>query len=379
VSFAMMEPTLDNDDKSRKSIEGGISRRGYRMPPQRLLQNRLDGSIQMGISRAVGPGKNTPKNPNHTKIWNHAALVPTLLKNDAIVNIAKYETAKAMKLPSYKRGGAAGGPMEVHPVEDDELNSEWFSPATKKKRKHEHTGQTMNPRCEYKGARTGNKVRRQPKLDFAGSQRTVSFVRRRLWECKYYRAQTLALQQSRFLCQLVAGYHKMEDDQGYPATLDNNNKVGLWEHLNNTLKDFTLQRQNEWWQVDPTLSKWQAFLLEYALQTGELINQHQMCAHRDRSQGHILETMMLIGKCRLQDERDDSTIARELEANVGQLVCALEQYGYHLRPGRDAIHADFTFTVHLPDDSRGVTNYSKVNHTRKPASKKARTSTRKRK
>jgi len=78
-----------------------------------------------------------------------------------------------------------------------------------------------------------------------------------------------------------------------------------------------------------------------------------MCAHKDTSKGHIIETMMLIGKCRLDDKRDDTTTALELETKVGQLMYPLEQHGYLLRPDSDLPHADFTFTVHVPDDIRG--------------------------
>jgi len=93
----------------------------------------------------------------------------------------------------------------------------------------------------------------------------VSFLRKRLHEDEHHRAQTIAMQQSRFIFQLVAGQHRIDGDHGCPDTLDNNNKKGLWEHPNKAIEAFTPARQRKWQQVDPALSQWQSFLLEHAL------------------------------------------------------------------------------------------------------------------
>ena len=340
LQFVEIESVLKNDRDTRKKIECGIPRNGCGMPNHRVLKTATNEVPVCGFWKAEGPRK--------ANLWNFAVLAPSCLSDEATVEIAKHETKVAMTLPSHKRGRAAGGPMEAHPVCDDMLNSKWCSKGTQIDRKHEHKGQSVNPRTKHRGVKSGQPVTWQPKLEMPGSQRTPAAVRKRLVHCKFYREQTLKLQQSRFTCQLVASHHKVGDNKEHPETLDNGNKQGLWQHLNDVTKAFTNNWHEEWANVDPSLSKWQAFLLEHSLQTGETINQGQMCAHADRSKGRLIETMMLISKCGLEDKRDHSTTAKELEAKVGQLAFSLPQHGCHLRPGKDALHADFTSTVHFP-------------------------------
>lgn len=234
----MIQSPLDNGPEGRNSIKGAVPRSGYRMAPQRLLRNPNDGSSVMSYWQVVGKG-------NVCK-WNHAALTSSLMSNKVIVDIAKQESAVAKKLLTYRRGGDAGGPREIHPVCNHDLNSRCFSKCTKTQRRLCHQGQSINPRCGYKGVATGKPVSFQPKHDIPGSQRTVSFLRKRLHEDEHHRAQTIAMQQSRFIFQLVAGQHRIDGDHGCPDSRDDNNKKGLWEHPNKAIEAFTPARQCKW-------------------------------------------------------------------------------------------------------------------------------------
>ena len=122
-------------------------------------------------------------------------------------------------------------------------------------------------------------------------------------------------------------------------------------------------KYDEWLAADVLLTEYEIFLLEYCLRTGELVNRESLAAHWDTSNGHITETLDFIGIVDVDDDRDSATIAAVLADKVAQVWCPNQGHGYEVRPGREALHADFTKTVHVPDLSRGRTNLSRNKHT----------------
>ena len=89
----------------------------------------------------------------------------------------------------------------------------------------------------------------------------------------------------------------------------------------------------------------------------------QMAGHTDPSSAEVYETMGLQGKLTLSNyAQEASEVGRDIESYVGQLMLPFQNHAYQLRPGRDILHIQLTETVHVPDDSRGQTNYSMVNH-----------------
>ena len=55
--------------------------------------------------------------------------------------------------------------------------------------------------------------------------------------------------------------------------------------------------ERSWKRVDPNLSLWDIFLLEYACRTGEMQNHEPMATHVDGNTSHFLESYFAIGKC----------------------------------------------------------------------------------
>ena len=175
--------------------------------------------------------------------------------------------------------------------------------------------------------------------------------------------QTVRIKGRAFIAQLLACHCEAESNQSCPERRDNNEPSKIWVHLKDALRNFAPECHLKWKHVDPTPSDWCALLSEHSLQTGELTNHKQLKAHTDESKGHSLETLHLIGKCAISDDRKDSIITKMLVTQTGQVWCPLEHHGHMLRPMLDVIHANCTKTIHLGHKSGGHTNCSTSEHT----------------
>jgi len=285
------------------------------------------------------------------------------------VQVAKEEAEKHSLSPKYRRAGPAAGGIELHDGNNECLNPSNIRVTTQRNRIFRHTATSLHAITNYTGKKTGKKTSTWLRGDLPGVPMSKEECRGRLETSKAYREQMLAIFQSRFKCLLIASCLEVHSllpkglKRKFPEKLDNGRTAELWKHFDDAYEGFKVYK-NKWKGIDHGLTDFQVYLLEYSLQTGELVNHGDVACHVDKSEGHIVETMDLIGNMAPSDTRDPSVIAEELQNKTGQLITPLIDAGFELRPGRDVIHINATQTPHVPDDSRGSGNKSRVKHTR---------------
>ena len=234
---------------------------------------------------------------------------------------------------------------------------------TKNEREFRHppNGSKCTPLLSYKKS-NGERTEISMKMDVFGYQIPSHKLAERMMQNYYDVHQTIERTKARFLCQLVAATYQVEQEEGYPMTLDNGKKKSFWQHNNEARKHYRKNKQ-AWKAKYPRLTEFEIYLLEYSLMTGNLINHQPLPAHSDTSKGHVMETMDLIAKVNPDDTRDSMTIAEEAALHTGQLIAPMQHFGIEIRPHKDQVTVDFSATSHLADNTRGTTNMSRVHHT----------------
>ena len=109
--------------------------------------------------------------------------------------------------------------------------------------------------------------------------------------------------------------------------------------------------------IDLNYNHFEAFLLAWGVSTGAMHNHAALCAHTDTNKSHPVETLTLYP--RLPDSID---IYRTSKADLipGYLTFPLYGFNVKLECGYSALHCSLRDTVHLPDHSRSMSNWSKV-------------------
>jgi hypothetical protein len=105
-------------------------------------------------------------------------------------------------------------------------------------------------------------------------------------------------------------------------------------------------------------SIWEAVLLEWACSTVETRNYEALAAHTDANPGHPMETLALHSMVVNTANPDHDTMVREM--NNGVLFLPYHHAAIEMECGRDVIHSRLQRTVHVPDASRGRTNFTRV-------------------
>lgn len=104
-------------------------------------------------------------------------------------------------------------------------------------------------------------------------------------------------------------------------------------------------------------SYFHSFLLAWGVSTGAMHNHEALCAHKDSNKSHPVETMTIYP--RIPDSKD---VLRDRSYNIvpGYLTFPLYGFNLELKCGSEALHCSLRDTVHLPDHSRSISNWSKV-------------------
>ncbi|CAB9499818.1 expressed unknown protein [Seminavis robusta] len=275
------------------------------------------------------------------------------------------------KLTTYRRSGSAGGPVEVFETDQDHLNPTMVSKGTKVNRTwgHAPTGTAINPTLRYeslgsKRAKKGKACSRDMSADIAGRKVTSAMKRKWMQTRPHYRNSMIAQYISRLKYQLVITSLQVDGvPDGFPDSLDNGEKVKVWQHFNNAWPSY-LQNKDKWQQeIDHNLSDFQCLVIEYVLQIGQLVNFEPVAAHCDTSNGHVIETLGLVAKVHAHEQGNPVDLGKELEERgKGQIMVPMQRHAWLIRAGRDTFHADFQNTVHLPDRQRGANNASEIQH-----------------
>ena len=99
-------------------------------------------------------------------------------------------------------------------------------------------------------------------------------------------------------------------------------------------------------------SIFESFLLAWGVGSGVMHNHEAIAAHMDRNKNHPLETLTIY-PCMPKDR----TILTE---GMGFLAFPLHGFNIKIKCVVDVVHCSLKNTVHIPDDSRSITNWSRV-------------------
>jgi len=298
--------------------------------------------------------------------WNYGITDKTHISDKGIVDYARYTSRRLLKNETYRRYGAAGGPIQYFDVANNNLNPSSLSNGTTDDREFKITsGPAINATTIYSSKADGHRVSVRPRSDIKGYQLTDKQVRVLLKRSEAHREYAIKIQQSRFKCQLLVCCFQLPPEEGMPPTLANGKEDGIWEHFNTARMEFKKSTIDTWQRIDNKLTAWEIFLLEYWLMTGELVNDEPVAAHCDKSEGHVIETLFLTAKIDPDDRDCNANIARECAAQTGQVMIPFQDSAFLLEPGPEVLHANFQETTHLAERSRGRTNSSTTKHSRR--------------
>ena len=103
-------------------------------------------------------------------------------------------------------------------------------------------------------------------------------------------------------------------------------------------------------------SHFDLFLLAWGVSTGAMHNHEALCAHTDANKSHPVETMTIYPRL------PDSFTTEEGRKKLIPAYLTFPLYGFNLKIkcGSQIVHCSLCDTVHLPDQSRSMSNWSKV-------------------
>ena len=104
-------------------------------------------------------------------------------------------------------------------------------------------------------------------------------------------------------------------------------------------------------------SHFEAFLLAWGVSSGSMHNHEALCAHTDANKSHPVETLTLYP--RLPDT-DAIYNTQKSDLSPGYLIFPLYGFTIQMVCGHSVLHCSLSSTVHLPDRSRSMCNWSKV-------------------
>jgi hypothetical protein len=318
----------------------------------------------------------------HTKELNHFGVViikqPNDTPNDFIImgrtgvdNVTNCKFSDQVVAqdvgqnpPRGKRAGSAGGAPSLtnHGRYDDSVS---LTKATLKNRVH-----FWSPFRKTAAARTLY----IPKIDYQGPKRiktvasyrsprcqhlSKSEVRKRLCNDLVYRKVMLHEQQSRAnalllveqLSLLPTPSAQQEDEEvtGHQDFLVNFRKAldAAFAGFNDTSGTYHFN----------DCSLWEAILLEWACSTVETRNYEALAAHTDGNVGHPMETLAIHSMV-------VNTANPDYPGMVGEMTNGMLFLPYHhaaieMECGQDVLHCRLQRTVHVPDASRGVANFTR--------------------
>ena len=104
-------------------------------------------------------------------------------------------------------------------------------------------------------------------------------------------------------------------------------------------------------------SVFESFLLSWGVSSGVMHNHQTDCAHTDGNKNHPLETLTVYPR-----NPNDRRLLTEGMGIIhpGYLAFPLHGFNIKMQCGVDVVHCSLKQTVHIPDESRSVNNWSPV-------------------
>ena len=100
-----------------------------------------------------------------------------------------------------------------------------------------------------------------------------------------------------------------------------------------------------------------SFLLAWGVSTGAMHNHEALCAHTDANKSHPVETLTLYPRV---PDTDETYQKKKSNLYPGYLTFPLYGFNIQIDSGFTILHCSLRDTVHLPDHSRSMSNWSKV-------------------
>ena len=107
-----------------------------------------------------------------------------------------------------------------------------------------------------------------------------------------------------------------------------------------------------------TDSDFKALLLKWGCTTGAMHNHEAICAHTDGNKSHPVETLSIYPRIAYDEEEVVNQNSNDF--HDGYLGFPLHGFNIRITCGVDIIHCSLKNTIHLPDESRSLLNWSRV-------------------
>jgi hypothetical protein len=336
----------NSNKQDTTDVFGGYGANQVLMPP-------CDGSY--GI--AVIPNSNwQPSKPiEHRRPYDYAILGPSHMSSETIVKVSTKEMPSILRQDKCPRRGGAGGYFD--PTIKYVYDTKSLSMCTKAGRiffKDTEASYSNAIKCAYWNADTKKHESHSGIVPDIYMNRVTG--KQKWQECAdsyFQRDRMIKEMESRVRALCIVDHYKLHTH-------------GKSHEIFKTLTQSVIRVYSEnsavlkWWKaLLPGIDDWHVVLLEYACRTGEMRNHQAVAVHTDGNVSHFLETMVLYGRT-LQGNYGNTydTIVRGFTPGYLYLL----QFGIALgfRCGIDICHLQLSETLHVPDRSRDVTNWSAV-------------------
>jgi hypothetical protein len=381
-SVAVRKVFLHNCMQKRKSdkntrngfeyIEGGmINEDNFEYPEEYVYDNPKDGSVLV-LHWLVQPKVGKVE-------YNYALMSSINYTDEAIIKDAERETEKRCTKkrpcgPSFNRSGYATGAGEIHDGEENHHNPDaWKGPQCLVDRDIHVPGDEniLQPRLTYRKRDGTMKKNMQYYGDNAGYKMSTTDVQNALFKDPDRCLQIVDQMEARFINMLlITGMDLPAKVQGtnnkVPTTLGAGHEKALWSQFNDAMYDYQ-DRYDTYIEKLPMLTDWQIFMVIYYLQNGVLVNHEPTLVHCDTSKDEIVEQQEMVALVNKNKNYGNTASAKAaaLSGQTGNTHFPTLSMTLRQRPGRDTVTMRLSDTPHAGCSTRGETNVSVINHSRK--------------
>ena len=344
LDLAQVVDNLSIPSKIEKNrVKGGFYPSDFIHNPKQVLHSPDDGTI--GV--ATWP---TGINDDCLDFIMLETLAPSLTNND-IKEIGINEMKSIADLKMGSRAGAAGGYYipSPDPIHDNSASLSKACMDQRLFRRISESSTATNVGIQYWNESEGKEVSfHTVYADVYMRRNNRRNKKNSLLDSKVLRSKILSEMKSRlrsFAVTVELGLNK----QG---------ELNIWSSFLNASGVPVSELEMTWKKVDASLTLFDMVLLNWSCCTGEMRNHMAIAAHEDGNKSHYMETEMVFPKIPCNDMRTSSSIVRE--SKPGLLAFPFQGFAIELRCGKDVAHMQLKNTMHLPDNTRDMSNWSWV-------------------
>lgn len=343
VSPQWDEKRYKTEKKTAETAMGGSYPNGYCYPDKQCLSNPGDGTIGLVSWSPKGTRIGFPSK-------NYAMIDSSNVRNEDIVAMSHHETSGSIvSFDQAKRQSTAAGFL-IPPLSTSHDPIQ-MTVCTKDNRvflRKESSNSTYATALYIN--RDSQSVEKVDSVynDIHMARYSKAQKRRQAEQFASYRRTLCPEMESRLRAKSVLAHYGIEQGD-------------LWKSVNDACarsKDRVVV--GHWKAIDPTISQWQIFLLEYGCSTGEMRNHQALKAHTDGNKRHTLESMTLFAKVSDKDVVVDTASTLVSKMPRGKLIMLQEGVAIDMACGRDVIHCNLKHTLHLADETRDSINWTRV-------------------